>query len=91
MNDLFTSYIRTAVPSLVGAVATWLATKGMELDEGTLAGLVAFLTGTLTMLYYLVVRMFEKYVSPKFGWLLGYPKAPAYRQTQKPSELPSDM
>lgn len=85
MNDLITSYIRTGVPSLVGVFAAWLATKGLKLDENTVGGLVAFLTGLFTVLYYLLVRVFEKYVSPKFGWLLGYAHMPRY--TVKPTNL----
>ncbi len=88
MNELVISQIRTLVPVAVGAVVTWLATKGMTLDDNTVQGLIAFLTGVSTAVYYLVVRLAEKYLSPKFGWLLGYAKMPVY--TVKP-KLPSDL
>jgi hypothetical protein len=39
---------------------------------------MAFLTALSTGVYYLVVRVFEHYVSPRFGWLLGFPAAPTY-------------
>lgn len=88
MNELVISQIRTWVPLFVGALASWLATRGINLDDTAVQGLVAFLTALLGSLYYLVVRLFEKYVSPKFGWLLGYAKMPIY--TVKP-KLPSDL
>jgi hypothetical protein len=83
MNDLVTSYIRTIVPSIVSAAAAFLTARGFNLDQNALVGLTAFLTSLFMAVYYLAVRLFEKYASPKFGWLLGYAKAPTY--TVKPT------
>lgn len=77
MNDLITSYLRTAVPVIVGAVVGFLATKGIDVDDNAVAGLTAFLSGLSTAVYYGLVRLVEtKY--PKAGWLLGTPKKPEY-------------
>jgi hypothetical protein len=88
MNDLIASQIRTWVPVAVGALASWLETRGLHIDADALAGLIAFLTALSTAVYYLVARLLEKYVSPKFGWLLGWAKAPNYAPAAK---LPSDI
>jgi hypothetical protein len=77
MNDLLISFIRTAVPTIVGAVAGFLTAKGITLDPSALAGLTAFLSGLFTAVYYLIARFLEsKY--PKLGFLLGVAKPPTY-------------
>jgi len=78
MNDYVTSLIRTYVPVAVGALAAWLEQKGLNLDPSATAGLMTFLTALSTAVYYLVVRLLEKYASPRFGWLLGWAKSPTY-------------
>lgn len=77
MSDLFTSIVRTIVPMIVGSIASFLATKGIELDAATLAGLSTFLAGLFSALYYIIVRALEqKY--PNLGILLGSKKTPEY-------------
>lgn len=79
MNSNFvTSLIRTYVPIIAGALISYLLSKGIDLDEGARTGLVTFLTALSQGLYYLLVRLFEKYVSPQFGWLLGQAKQVKY-------------
>lgn len=78
MNSYLTSIIRTWVPIIVGSVISWLATRGLSLDKSTADAATVAITGVAIALYYVVVRLFEKYVSPKFGWLLGIAKAPQY-------------
>lgn len=82
MNSFIISQIRTYVPILVGALAAWLLTKGVELDTDTQAGLIVFLTGLLQGLYYLIVRLLEKRW-PKVGVLLGVASKPVYRTESK--------
>ena len=82
MNSFIISQIRTYVPILVGALAAWLLTKGIELDTDTQAGLIVFLTGLLQGLYYLIVRLLEKRW-PKVGVLLGVASKPVYRTESK--------
>jgi len=77
MNDLTISFIRTTVPSLVGAVLAYLATKGIELDATAAANLTGFLTAFLGSAYYLIVRRIEA-KHPKAGLLLGKAKTPEY-------------
>jgi uncharacterized membrane protein (DUF441 family) len=80
MNSYITSIIRTWVPILVGSVISWLATRGLSLDKDTADAATVAATGIIIALYYVVVRLFEKYVSPKFGWLLGVAKTPVYHK-----------
>lgn len=77
MSDLAVSFIRTAVPYIVGALVSWLATKGVELDEAASAGLSTFLTALFGSVYYLVFRFLEqKY--PELGRFLGVARKPKY-------------
>jgi hypothetical protein len=78
MNDFITSLIRSYVPLIVGAVAAFFTSRNVKVDAQSLAGLTAALSGLFYGLYYGIVRLFEKYVSPKFGWFLGYAKSPVY-------------
>lgn len=78
MKTLFDSIVRTLVPIIVGAVIGFAVTNGIALDPEFELALTLAITGAFQGLYYIVVRLFEKYVSPKFGWLLGLAKAPEY-------------
>lgn len=77
MQDLFTSVVRTIIPYLVGAIVSWLTTKGLHLSEGELTSVTAYLTFLFGTLYYLVARALEK-KWPKLGYLLGIPSEPTY-------------
>lgn len=77
MNDLITSLIRTYVPIAVGAAITWLATKGLEVDENTKVQLVAGLTGLVSAAYYGLARFLEQKWGVA-GLLLGSRKIPKY-------------
>lgn len=81
MNDLVTSFIRTYVPIAVGTLLSWLATKGLEIDAQTGAGLIAGITGILIAAYYGVIRLLERQW-PKLGILLGSAKKPEYQLTK---------
>lgn len=78
MTDLAVSIIRTIVPLIVGTVVTMLASRGINLDDGTKSALQDAMVGVFTALYYAVVRFLEVKFSSKFGWLLGYAKTPTY-------------
>lgn len=78
MKAVFESLVRTFVPIIVGGVVGWFVTRGIELDPEFETALTLAITAGLTGLYYVAVRLFETYVSPRFGWLLGLGKAPAY-------------
>jgi hypothetical protein len=69
------SIIRTFVPLLVGLLGQVSGWLGWTPDE------VAQVAGLLVAgLYYLGVRLLEQYVAPRWGWLLGLPRAPQYAQ-----------
>lgn len=77
MNNYAISLIRTWVPIIVGAVASWLLARGLKLDAQTQAGLIAGLTALLSGGYYAIVRGLET----KFPWmgaLLGHRATPVY-------------
>lgn len=69
------SIIRTFIPAVVGAIITVLAKIGAHVDS---ASLEVFISTVVTAVYYAGVRVLEVKVGPKFGWLLGAPKAPSY-------------
>ena len=76
MNDYVIAHIRTYVPVLVGIVATWLISLGVDVDTAQLA---VAITSLATALWYALVRLVaQKW--PQVGWLLGYQKAPVYEQ-----------
>ncbi len=73
------SIIRTFVPVLVGQILTWLASyQILDTDGQISAALITILTLIFTTGYYAIARLLETFVSKKFGWLLGYAKAPEY-------------
>lgn len=72
IKNLIASVIRTVVPNFIGAVATWLARKwDIVIDEETKAAALVYITAGVSGVYYVVVRLFETYVTPKMSWLLG--------------------
>lgn len=79
------SLIRTYVPVVVGSLAGWLVSLGIDLDANAQAGLIVGLTGLFTAAYYTLVRLLEK----RFPWLsvlLGSSQMPAaYSPTGSPS------
>lgn len=79
MRALFDSIVRTLVPIIVGAVIGWATTRGITLDPEFEFALIAAVTAAFQGVYYIVVRLFELYVSPKFGWLLGLARKPEYQ------------
>lgn len=78
MKDLFDSLIRTYVPWLAGVLIGWLVSLGVPLDPEVEVQVTLALMGAASVLWYALVRVFEVYVSPKFGWLLGLGKQPEY-------------
>jgi hypothetical protein len=85
MNNTIISLIRTYVPIGVGVLISWLATRGIHVDDNTKLGLVSLLTGLVTAGYYTLVRIGEKKY-PWLGVLLGHKTAPIY---VKPADPPA--
>lgn len=77
MSNFITSQIRTLVPLGVGALVSYFATLGLEIDSDTQSSLIIGLTGIIQAIYYLIVRMLEEKF-PKLGILLGSTKKPEY-------------
>lgn len=72
IRDQVFSVIRTWAPMAIGGLLSWLAVhSSFVADESTKAGLVVLLTFILQALYYLLVRLFETYISPKFSGFIG--------------------
>jgi hypothetical protein len=71
VKNLLASIVRTVAPMAVGSVATWLARKyDVVLDEATKASALIYITGVVSGLYYVAVRLVETYVTPKISFLL---------------------
>jgi hypothetical protein len=77
MNDQIIALVRTIVPTIVGAIAAFLLTAGIELDEETKTALAVALTGLFAGGYYALVRYIASKL-PWTGWLLGHPAVPTY-------------
>lgn len=77
MSNLRTSFIRTVVPMVVGALISIAAHFHLVLPTESLTELVTALAGAT---YYAAVRFLEVKVSPKWGWLLVSKAKPVYTQ-----------
>jgi hypothetical protein len=76
VNALALSIIRTYVPIIVGALASWLlVTFAFQLEADVQAHLIIALTGLLQAVYYAAVRALETRF-PGVGVLLGAAKTP---------------
>lgn len=76
LKGLWDSAARTFVPLIVGGIIGWLVRLGLPLDSEFEGALFAVMDLVFAGLYWLVVRLFEVYVSPKFSVLLGSLKQP---------------
>ena len=76
LDAFFASVTRTFVPIVAGALISWLTTANIALDAEFEATLTILITAAFTGAYYLLFRLLERYVSPKFGWLLGLAQQP---------------
>ena len=81
-SDYVPSLIRTYVPVGVGAVVSWLAVKGLNVDPQTQIGITAAATAVLTAAYYAAARALETKF-PALGFLLGHKAQPVYPDTKK--------
>jgi hypothetical protein len=79
--DIAKSYARTIVPYVVGLIVVLAARHGLHVGvQG-----IAILTVVVGAVYFMIARLLERYVSPKFGWLLGLAQAPTYNAPQLPA------
>lgn len=77
INSYVTSLIRTYVPLAIGVLVSWLASIGISIDSTASAALVAGIGAVVAAAWYALARLLER-KWPKFGGLLGVPKAPEY-------------
>ena len=78
LSALWISFVRTIVPLIVGIVLGWFTSRGIPVDQEFEAALTAALSLAFAAVHYLVARLLETHVAPRFGWLLGTPKVPVY-------------
>lgn len=76
-NDTVVSWIRTAVPVVVGVVLSWAVRHGLPVGGIDDAQAATYVTPICVAGYYTVARALESRW-PQFGWLLGLAKAPQY-------------
>ena len=86
LDAFWASIVRTAVPVVVGAVLGWLTAANITLDPEFEATLTVLITSVFTLVYYVLVRLFERYVSPKLGWLLGVAQQPTSYKPDNPAD-----
>lgn len=91
MKALFDSLVRTYVPWLVGVLIGFLVSLGVPLDPEVEVQITLALMLVASFLYYFLARIFELYVSPKLGWLLGLPKQPTYDDSDASKLLRRDL
>lgn len=89
-SALWASIVRTIVPIIVGSVLGWFTAVNVPVDPEFEGALTVLLTLLLTTAYYVAVRLFETYISPKLGWLLGYAKSPDSYSADKPGKHAAD-
>lgn len=82
MNDTLIAHIRTFVPILAGSIVSWLASRGLELDDETTATIATALTGLCIAAYYSIVTLLTK-KWPSLSILLGHHTTPIYRKNTK--------
>lgn len=75
LHNMVVSLWRTAVPYVTSFVVVQAARLGIDLDSATVVGVLTVAGG---LAYQAVGRWLEERVSPKWGWLLGWPEAPKY-------------
>lgn len=76
LKTLWASIVRTLTPIIAGALVAWLVARGIPVDDEFKASIVIALTAAFQAVYYIAVRLFELYITPKLGWLLGLAKSP---------------
>jgi hypothetical protein len=77
-NDLAKSHVRAVVQAAAGFLVAFGVRHNVHLD----ATETVVLTAVITYGYWAVVRLLERYVTPKFGWLLGLAQQPVYQAQQ---------
>jgi hypothetical protein len=78
-SAILASIVRTVVPLLVGLLVAGFSKIGVPVDDDSVAAVVnGLVSAGVAAAYYVVARLLEVFASSKFGWLLGFAKAPVY-------------
>ena len=80
-KNLWIGIARTASPLLAGYIGSLFVMAGLELTPEQQEQVTLLVFAVLSLGYYVLSVLFERYLSPKFGWLLGVAKKPEYIQT----------
>jgi hypothetical protein len=83
LMDLAKANVRTIVPFIVGWLITFALKHGFDVT-----GYQAILTVAVGGAYYAIVRLLERYVTPRFGWLLGLAQQPVYAKVSTRKDRP---
>jgi predicted branched-subunit amino acid permease len=85
LDAFVASLIRTYVPWVIGAILGLLTATNVPLDPELEVTLGIVITLAFQGAYYGLTRVFERYVSPKFGWLLGLAQQPTSYRPDPPA------
>lgn len=83
MKPLFDSLVRTYVPWIAGIIIGWLGSLGVPLDPEVAPQVTVVLMLAASFVWYVLARIFEIYVHPRFGWLIGLAKQPQYEDNPR--------
>lgn len=83
LMDYAKANVRTIVPFVVAWLITFALKHGVDLH-----GYQAAVTVVVGAVYYATVRLAERYVTPKFGWLLGLAQQPVYAKVRTRKDAP---
>lgn len=89
MGDLGTQFIRTLTPLVAGALIAVIGWSGVAMSDDLRASVVAVSGTVATFAYYTAAALLERYVSPRFGWLVGAPRIPTYSGERAVLHLPA--
>ena len=77
VDNLWASFVRTAIPTVIGVLLFLAANLGLALDAETESGLIVILVGVAQALYYSIARALIAKV-PALSWMLGPDSTPDY-------------
>jgi hypothetical protein len=87
LTDYAKAHVREVVPYIVGLVVAFAARHDVKID----AQAMTFLSFAVGTVYYAVVRLLERYVTPRFGWLLGLAQQPVYAKVRTLKAKPAHV
>lgn len=77
-DEFVNSIVRTSTAIFVGAVITYLVANAFNINNSLKIPLDEVIFGGVSIGYYVIVRVLERYVNERFGWLLFSAGNPTY-------------